>query len=125
MSVYDLNLIREDQVFQGCICLENLALPELIARRQEYLSGPELARYDQIPVDRRRFTFLCGRFAAKKALCRMRPSLDPASFHIAEGVFGQPILPSSPCLNPDFRRDADLVGRRPRQGRYNAPQEGG
>jgi 4'-phosphopantetheinyl transferase len=95
MSVYDLNLIREDQVFKGCICLENLALPELIALRQEYLSQPELARYDQIPVDRRRFTFLCGRFAAKKALCRMRPSLDPASFHIAEGVFGQPILPSA------------------------------
>src|ERR1039457_4033119 len=32
---------------------------------------------------------------------------------------------SSPCLNPDFHRDANLVGRRPLQGRYNAPQEGG
>ena len=29
------------------------------------------------------------------------------------------------CLNPDFHRDANLVGRRPLQGRYNAPQEGG
>ena len=33
--------------------------------------------------------------------------------------------PSSLCLNSDFRRDANLVGRRPRQSRYNASQEGG
>ena len=32
---------------------------------------------------------------------------------------------SSLCLNPDFLRDAILLCRRPRQGRYNAPQEGG
>jgi hypothetical protein len=36
-----------------------------------------------------------------------------------------PASSSSPCLNPDFHRDANLVGRRPLQGRYNAPQEGG
>src|SRR5215831_14657327 len=35
---------------------------------------------------------------------------------------GKQSLLNSPCLNPDFRRDADLVGRRPRQGRYNAPR---
>jgi hypothetical protein len=32
---------------------------------------------------------------------------------------------NSPCLNPDFRRDANLVDCRLRQGRYNAPREGG
>ena len=40
-------------------------------------------------------------------------------------VAGRALNLSSPCLNPDFHRDANLVGRRPLQGRYNAPQEGG
>jgi 4'-phosphopantetheinyl transferase len=95
MSIYDLNLIREEKVYKGAICFVSLSLHELISRRHGYLGKSELARYDAIPVDRRRFTFLCGRFAAKKALCRLRPSLDPASFEIVEGIFGQPILPSA------------------------------
>ena len=31
---------------------------------------------------------------------------------------------NSPCLNPDFRRSANIVDRRAQQARYNALQEG-
>lgn len=93
VSVFDLNLVREDSLFQGAMCLVTLPLSELIARRREYLSETESRRYDAIPVDRRRFSFLSGRMAAKEALRRLRPSLDAWRFEIAAGVFGQPILP--------------------------------
>ncbi len=95
VTVEDFRLVRETVVCRAALCRVNLGLAELIATRREFLSDEELARYDAIPVDRRRFSFLSGRFAAKRALSRLRPSLNAASFEIAAGVFGQPVLPAS------------------------------
>jgi hypothetical protein len=67
----------------------------------------------------------------RKSVCRMRAFVVLLVACSAPGSADQiddyikARMASSPCLNPDFRRDANLVGRRPPQGRYNAPQEGG
>lgn len=91
-NVWDLELGREGGNFSATMCLSTAPLAELLLVRERQLTTAENARLDGIPSERRRFSFLCGRVAAKAALVRLRPGSDPAVTEIAEGVFGQPVV---------------------------------
>ncbi|NOY00569.1 MAG: 4'-phosphopantetheinyl transferase superfamily protein [Verrucomicrobia bacterium] len=93
--INDLKLVRDDRTYCGSLCLNRSSLTELEPQRHQFLSPSESKRWEKIPSDERRFSFLCGRIAAKKALNRLLPSIDPTAIDIEEGVFAQPVVSST------------------------------
>lgn len=91
-KVWPLELAREEQSYAGALCVLRTSLAELTPLSEEALSAAEQERYDRIPADRRRFSFLCGRIAAKRALTRLSPEPDFTRIDIGEGVFSQPVV---------------------------------
>lgn len=92
IQAWDLSLARETGAFVACLCLVSAPLNLLVPLRAQYLSPAEAARYDGFPADRRRFSFLSGRIAAKTAIHRLHSSGARSELEIAEGVFGQPLV---------------------------------
>ncbi len=70
-------------------------LNELEPQLAQFLSPSETKRWKELPSAKRQFSYLCGRIAAKNALRRLLPSVDPRSIDIEQGVFAQPVVSSA------------------------------
>lgn len=107
-----LNLRRESLSYTGCLSLVAGTLEDLFLLRSSYLSPGESARFDSSSVERRRFSFLSGRIAAKSALKGINPALDLTAVDIVEGVFSQPVVhaPDMPGHQVTISHTAGLGG---------------
>ena len=92
IQTWDLPLIRATGRFSAALGLVSAPLATLAPLRGGFLSPAEVARYAGFPADRRRFSFLSGRMAAKAAIGRIHSSARATEIEIGEGVFGQPIV---------------------------------
>jgi len=88
-----LGLCREDGVSRGGLAWVPAArFSDLAAEREAFLSSVELGTYGALEFPKRRTSYLLGRYAAKRALCRMTGERDGRVFDIYPGVFHQPIV---------------------------------
>lgn len=58
----------------------------------DFLHPKELAHLSSLTFERRRRSFLLGRWAAKRAVGALLPALSPSQIEVASGVFQQPLL---------------------------------
>ncbi|MCC5025194.1 MAG: 4'-phosphopantetheinyl transferase superfamily protein [Candidatus Synoicihabitans palmerolidicus] len=65
---------------------------ELNTRREVFLHPVEVERWKSAGVPRRQDEFLRGRYAAKLALGAWKPEVPAKAWHVAAGVFGQPVV---------------------------------
>ncbi len=65
--------------------------PELAADCAAYLHAEELAYFQGLVFERRRQSYLLGRFAAKTALASLAGGVPRCNFAVTAGVFGQPV----------------------------------
>ena len=93
-----VRMVRPDGgSFAAALCVARLAFPALGAMRGEFLHPDEEACFSAMKFERRRRSYLAGRYCAKQALCLLEPGGEARAFRITPGVFTQPIVehPSS------------------------------
>lgn len=74
------------------LCVVMASTEALQEEQRHFLHGQELAAAERMQVKKRRGDFIRGRYACKRAITALCPSIEAASIHIGAGVFGQPIL---------------------------------
>ena len=92
-AVSTIGLIREDWLGTAYFSWANSAdYPRLDQTYKIFLSSDECLRYESLKFERRRTTFLLGRYAAKQALSSYYDESDLTRISIVSGVFGQPVV---------------------------------
>lgn len=66
---------------------------------ESYLHIEEIKRYNNFRYDKRKKSYLLGRYAAKEALCHHTGKNNPNNIIIQQGVFGQPMILSNQLHN--------------------------
>ena len=85
---------RADKIFVGGICICRFPLLPLHLLAQQVLHATELKYYDGLEFERRKKSYLLGRYAAKKAISVLS-DIKPHDVNIEYGVFNYPIISSS------------------------------
>ena len=93
-----ITLNREDSTHQAGFCMLQGDLQELIAKLN-LLHSEERTYYDHLTFDRRKQSYLLGRFAAKKAIGALAAYEDLEKIAIAAGIFQFPVVKYSVTRN--------------------------
>lgn len=98
-----ISLTREGWTGRACfVWVRCEFFPELASDYRRFLHDEEVRYYETLSVERRRLSYLLGRFTAKKALLNYSGvALADTQIQIVPGVFSQPVV------RPGF---ADPVG---------------
>lgn len=92
-SVQSFALRREDAVLRGHFaCVGTEAYAALRDRATEILHPAELAYFQPLPAERRRVSFLLGRYTAKAALWAEVDAPGFPAISIVAGVFKNPVV---------------------------------
>jgi 4'-phosphopantetheinyl transferase len=94
MRVIDEGLIplrRSNNDLEAGFCLSCAMLPAL-TEDLSFLHPAERSYYDGLRVDKRRLSYLLGRWASKKAIAQLVPDVAPADIAIEPGVFRFPVV---------------------------------
>lgn len=100
-TIYTIRLLREDwsgTAYFSWVISDDY--PQLSQNHTFFLNTEECLRYSSMKFERRRTSFLLGRYASKKALSCYFDEPDLSAIAIVSGVFGQPVvhyLSSSPA----------------------------
>lgn len=92
-AVVPIVFLREEAEYRGA--LASVARPDfdiLADTCAAFLHPTELARFRSLEFDRRRRSYLLGRYAAKQALVAYGDHVDPTQVEICAGVFHQPVV---------------------------------
>ncbi|HWE36344.1 MAG TPA: 4'-phosphopantetheinyl transferase superfamily protein [Isosphaeraceae bacterium] len=88
-----LGLRRADRLEAAWLAAAPAArFDELHQRIDDFLNSKELDEYRALSADRRRRSWLLGRFAAKRAAAAYLGAVDLRAMAVARGLFGQPLL---------------------------------
>lgn len=92
-TVSTIKLIREDWSGSAYFSwAKSIDYPRLDRNYKVFLNSDECLRYESMKFERRRTTFLLGRYAAKQALSSYYNESDLSRIVIVSGVFGQPVV---------------------------------
>jgi 4'-phosphopantetheinyl transferase EntD len=90
---HPIDLIRADSRHQGVVAAVRAeAYTRLAARPGDLFCEAELAEWHALTYQRRKSSYLLGRYAAKRALSVHLKEADLARLEIRSGVFRQPML---------------------------------
>ncbi|MFC7665393.1 hypothetical protein ACFQWF_25935 [Methylorubrum suomiense] len=92
-----LTLTGRGEPLRASLALAAASLDWLDANRETFLHPDEAALVTDRLHARRRHGLLAGRFAAKQALARLHPEIDPRALAIRPGVLEQPVLSGKVC----------------------------
>lgn len=87
-----LTLTGRGEPLRASLALAAAPLDWLDANAQEFLHPDEAALVTDRLHARRRHGLLVGRYAAKQALSRLHPEIDPRAFAVRPGVLEQPVV---------------------------------
>ncbi|MBU1862270.1 MAG: 4'-phosphopantetheinyl transferase superfamily protein [Candidatus Omnitrophica bacterium] len=92
MTVQKIDL--KSSAFDGkaCLCLSTLPFQQLEEMKATFLHPNELSFLNNLSAERRKISFLSGRYAAKKALSAYLDEDDMRKIAIHHGIFEQPIV---------------------------------
>ncbi|WP_426479151.1 4'-phosphopantetheinyl transferase family protein [Chryseobacterium sp. CBSDS_008] len=85
-------IAREKEIFKIAFCFSEYSFPELLTVKNEFLHPNELSVFDSFEVKERQYSFLQGRYAAKKALANLKNYFLLKNILIEKGIFYQPIV---------------------------------
>lgn len=92
-TVSTIGLIREDWAGTAYFSWANSADYQRLDQAYKiFLSSGESLQYESMKFERRRTTYLLGRYAAKQALSSYYNESDLSRIVILSGVFGQPVV---------------------------------
>ena len=87
-----LRLVRPEKVFEAFFCVLSAKLGDLEACQELYLDTKELVYARSLKFERRRASYLLGRYCGKVALGAYLKESDLTKICIKSGVFGQPVV---------------------------------
>ena len=90
---------REKASFPAWFCLSAASLSELEAVRGSFLGPSDEDYLGQLRFEKRRRTYLLGRFCAKECLAAFLDQPDRTGFEVIPGVFGQPVVVGNDIQN--------------------------
>lgn len=85
-------LINKTGMIPIGLCLTSSSLSELEAIVTTYLHSEELAYYETLIYDRKKLSYLIGRFSAKQAIIQIVKDLDLSDIRIDYGQFRYPLV---------------------------------
>jgi len=83
---------RAEGLFEVWFCLSQASLPDLVAKKSEFLSEAELQYFQPLRAEARQRSFLLGRCCVKEALAACTGLSDREAWEVYPGVFQQPVL---------------------------------
>jgi len=89
-----ITIHRNENILHTGFCLAELSLQELVSSRLEYLHPKEYKYYSTLQHDKRRHSYLLGRYCSKHALGKLIGLQQSNEIFIDSGVFNQPIVTS-------------------------------
>lgn len=101
-----LDIRRDDGGYTACISLVRAELGPLLAIAPQFLCDREQAEFAGL-AERRRQSFLLGRYCAKTALCSHTGTKAPGAFWIDKGVFGFPLVRGSATAGVSLSHSED------------------
>ncbi|MBC7920828.1 MAG: 4'-phosphopantetheinyl transferase superfamily protein [Ferruginibacter sp.] len=102
-EIYRLALHRTGGQFRACLGFTPAPFDSLLAIAAQYLHATELEVYRTFLHDRRRESFLRGRYIAKQVLLDYLQEKNPRRIRLESGVFDHPLVvhssPSTPQIS--------------------------
>jgi 4'-phosphopantetheinyl transferase len=93
LHVRVLSIARKEAHFRAALAWATASEYGALADSLELFLHPvEQLYFRSLPADRRKRSYLLGRYAAKQALRGLSPGLEPAKVEIASGVFQYPVV---------------------------------
>src|SRR5437763_869645 len=94
--IVPFKLMREDGTFNATLCLSQMSLKQLLCKAKQdiFLHPKEKEYFDTLKFDRRKASYLLGRYCAKSALSNLQQE-RMENILITTGVFGQPVIYSN------------------------------
>ncbi|UJF34773.1 4'-phosphopantetheinyl transferase family protein [Paenibacillus hexagrammi] len=93
--VGEILLTRQENTYKGSLCCCYFQSMAEFERIIPYLHAEERDYLDTLTFEKRRRSFLLGRFAAKQAAAALTDEEKLENIHIQSGIFDQPILTSA------------------------------
>lgn len=87
-----LRLTRQNAIYEAALCLARPEYSALEKVHAEFLHPDEAAYLSTLKYERRRSSYLLGRYCAKQALSRILAETTPTAVAISQGVFTQPVV---------------------------------
>lgn len=105
-----LVLSHESSSLTAGFCLSKIGLEELHVQRFDYLHPKEQSYYHTLQYPKRRYSYLLGRYCAKKAVSAFLKTNNFSDILIENGVFQQPIVyhPNFPNLQVSISHAENL-----------------
>jgi 4'-phosphopantetheinyl transferase len=91
-DIFELILKRDTATYKAFLGFSALPISFLLSAKEQYLHTDEIAMYESIQADRRRKSFLQGRYITKKVLSPYLNEQNLANIRIKSGVFNQPLV---------------------------------
>jgi len=93
-STYTTTLILEHDttLMTAGFCLSKKIFEALKAERVNFLHSKENVYFNKLLYPKRQYSYLAGRYCAKKAISILSSENDPTLLHIQNGIFQQPIV---------------------------------
>lgn len=91
-----ISMYRAEKTFFANICIASFPYQTLSDTAINFLHPDEFQYYKDLSQERRKYSYLLGRYCAKKVLAREPFKLRPTYSFIKPGIFNQPII-----ISPD------------------------
>jgi phosphopantetheinyl transferase (holo-ACP synthase) len=91
MYIDEILLKRSDQDYKATICLCHSSSPADYRKMEECLHWQEYQYYQTLKYEKRKKSYLLGRYSAKKAFSHYVNEANPGKILIQSGIFSQPV----------------------------------
>lgn len=98
-TIVPLLLEIKDKRFNALVAISSNSFAGLLAARYHYLHENELHYFNLLPAEKRQYSYLQGRYTAKKALCAYLKTSALTAIEIGYGVFFQPVIYTAAVRN--------------------------
>jgi phosphopantetheinyl transferase len=99
-DIFELCLVRDLHIYKGYVGFTQLTPEILLSAKEHFLQPGEITIYENLKSDRRRRSFLQGRFIAKQVVTAYVEEEKLTSIGIKPGVFNQPLVSYESSATP-------------------------
>ncbi len=93
-----LVMLRTGKTYFSSLYITSISFEELFETQFDFLNADECTYFKSLQHQNRQYSYLLGRYCAKKALSAAPFNIPPTLCSIERGIFGQPIV-KSPSYN--------------------------
>ena len=90
--IYTLALKRPEVILKAALCMFTLEVSSPLEELVAVLHPGELVYFNELEFDRRKRSYLIGRYAAKQAIANLVQKENLQNILIQQGIFNQPVV---------------------------------